>query len=256
MTTDIRELGREVRALLRGAATATLATALARDGSAHPYASLVLPAATAAAEPLLLLSDLADHSRNLAADPRASLLVGPGDSGRGECGDPLALARAVLLGRLEPCGAPEARRRYLARHPAAAAYAGFADFRLYRLRLERAHLVAGFGRIHWLEAADLAFDDAAFQPLIAAEAAIVAHMNEDHGEALDLIAARHLGLAGGGWRLTGLDPEGLDLRRGGATARLSFEQPIADPEACRRLLVRLTGEARQRAALAKAEPEG
>jgi len=253
MREDLRSLGREVRSLLRGAAGATLATALARDGSGHPYASLVLPAATPAGEPLLLLSDLADHSRNLAADPRASLLVGGAESLARE--DPLAEARAVLLGRVEALGegAAEvaARRRYLARHPAAATYAAFGDFRVYRMNVERAHLVAGFGRVHWLEGEALAFDATDCAALIEAETEIVEHMNQDHAEALDLIAAARCGLPGGGWRMTGIDPEGLDLRRGGETARLSFEAPLADPTACRRLLVRLTQEARQAAALAK-----
>lgn len=253
MSEDARSLGREVRGLLRAAATATLATALARDGSGHPYASLVLPAATPEGEPLLLLSDLADHSRNLAADPRASLLVGGAESLARE--DPLAEARAVLLGRVEALGEGEAevaaRRRYLARHPTAAAYAAFGDFRVYRMSVERAHLVAGFGRVHWLEGEALAFDATGCAALIEAETEIVEHMNQDHGDALDLIAAERLGLPGGGWRMTGIDPEGLDLRRGAETARLSFEAPLADPAACRWLLVRLTQEARQAAALAK-----
>lgn len=252
MSEESRSLGREVRLLLRAAAGATLATALARDGSGHPYASLVLPAVTPAGEPLLLLSDLADHSRNLAADPRASLLVsGPEIAARA---DPLAGARATLLGRLESLGGAgeaAARRRYLARHPAAAAYAGFGDFRLYRLSVERAHLVAGFGRVHWLEAGDLAFDASGCEALIAAETEIVEHMNQDHGDALELIAAVRLGRPGGGWRMTGIDPEGLDLRRGAETSRLDFEAPVADPDGCRRLLVALTREARQVAALAK-----
>lgn len=253
MKEDPHSLGREVRSLLRAAPGATLATALARDGSGHPYASLVLPAATPEGEPLLLLSDLADHSRNLAADPRASLLVSGAAILARE--DPLADARAVLLGRLEllreAADEAAARRRYLARHPAAAAYAGFGDFRVYRMSVERAHLVAGFGRVHWLEAEALAFDASGCRALIEAETEIVEHMNQDHAEALDLIAAARCGLPGGGWRMTGIDPEGLDLRRGAESARLDFEAPLADPAACRRLLVRLTQEARQAAALAK-----
>ena len=127
------------------AAQAAVALGTTMDG--HPYVSLVLVAADAAGAPLLLLSDLAQHSRNLAADPRVSLLydgTGPGD-------DRLAGARLTVLGTAAPTGDPAALARYLDRHPSAALYAGFRDFRPYRVAVERGHLVAGFGRIDWID---------------------------------------------------------------------------------------------------------
>ena len=140
--------GVAVRELVREAGQAALASALARDGSGRPYASLVLSACDHDGSPVLLLSDLADHSKNLAAEPKASLLF---DVTAGRA-DPLTGSRASLLGELRPVAdrAQAARllARYTARHPGAADYAGFADFRLYRMTVESAHLVAGFGRIH------------------------------------------------------------------------------------------------------------
>jgi hypothetical protein len=118
----------------------------------HPYVSLVLTAPDANGAPLMLLSDLAQHSRNLAADGRVSLLF----DGTAGSADPLDGARLTVLGTARRHADPAARARYVARHPSAARYAGFGDFHLYRVAIDRAQLVAGFGRIEWLPAADLA----------------------------------------------------------------------------------------------------
>src|SRR2546429_7173314 len=95
-------------------------------------------------------------------------------------------------------------------------------FHLYRVEIERGHLVAGFGRINWVEAAELRFSADA-RPLADAEPEILEHMNRDHAEAIELYANRLIGRQGAGWRMTGIDPEGIDLRRSmearGETAR-------------------------------------
>ncbi len=198
--------------------------------------------------PILLLSDLADHSKNLAAEPKAALLF-DGTAGHD---DPLTGPRASLLGEIRPiedaARAARLRARYLARHPSAEAYAGFADFRLYRMTVESAHLVAGFGRIHWLAGPEVRFDTAGYGALAEAVAEIVAHMNADHGAALEAIALRLLGLPKpdrqGAWVMTGIDPEGFDLRAGGRRARVGFAAPLGEPGAARAALVALTRKAR------------
>src|SRR5207245_2598572 len=117
----------------------------------------------------------------------------------------------------------------MTRHqPASAGSAGFGDFRLYRVEVERGHLVAGFGRIDWIERGDFLFaGDVGV--LAAAEPEILKHMNEDHGDAVAGYASRLLGRTGSGWRMTGIDPEGIDLRCDGETARLDFAAPISVP---------------------------
>ena len=132
------------------------------------------------------------------------------------------------------------------RHPSAATYVDFQDFAFYRVAPTRAHLVAGFGRIHWIEAGDMLFDVAGSAPLAEREAGVVAHMNADHADAVDLYANQLLGLDGAGWRMPGVDPEGCDLRRGGQVARLAFERPVGDAEGARAELVRLAKAARRR----------
>ena len=225
------------RRLIRASDRASLATAL--SGEDWPYASLVLTACDHAAGPILLLSDLADHTRNIAADGRVSLLF-DGTQGLDE---PLAGARVTVLGRaMRMAGEPavtEARGRYLRRHPGADLYVDFKDFAFHAVAVERAHLVAGFGRIEWIEAADLLYDTAGAGELAAAEERIVAHMNDDHGEALDSCARTLLGLPGEGWKMTGIDPEGCDIRRGGTVGRLDFAGPVGDAGEARAALVRL-----------------
>ena len=243
---DLAPPGLEARRLIRAADRATLATALARPAEARgwPYASLVLAACRPDGSPLLLLSDLADHSKNIAADPRVSLLF----DGTAGLAEPLAGPRLTLLGRAEETHDGADRARYLARHPSAEAYAGFKDFRLYRIAAARSHLVAGFGRIHWLEASAILYDAGAAAALAAREADILAHMNRDHATAIALYAQRLLGLDGAGWVMTGIDPEGIDLRAGGRIARLAFARPITDAEGARAELARLAHEAREASA--------
>jgi len=114
--------------------------------------------------------------------------------------------------------------------------------------VERGHLVAGFGRIDWIDGADFLF---ASDPgtLAAAESEILRHMNEDHADTVAHYAGALLGRAGTGWRMTGIDPEGIDLRRKGEAARLDFAHPvpvpILTPDAARAALVQLAGTARQ-----------
>ena len=202
------------------------AAPLPRACAGAPYASLVLIAADLDASPLLLLSDLAQHSRNIAFDPRISLLV----DGTAGYRDPLTGPRLTVIGQARAVEDPRRLARFTAHHPTSAVYSGFADFRLYRVAVERGHLVAGFGRIHWIDGRDLLFAaDAA--ALAAAEPEILRHMNEHHADAVADYARGLLGREGADWRMTGIDPEGADLQRDGETARLDFPAPVLTPEA-------------------------
>jgi heme iron utilization protein len=222
------------RRLLRGRDRAALATSL----RGAPYVSLVLFVADLDASPLLLLSDLAQHSRNIAFDPRVSLLL---DATEGHS-DPLTGPRLTLIGRAEAVDDPRRLARFTAHHPTSALYSSFADFRLYRITIERGHLVAGFGRIHWVEGRDLLF--AADTGLLAAqELQLLRQMNEDHPAAIVDFARRLLGRTALTWQMTGIDPEGVDLRSDGETARLDFTAPVLTPEAARAALVELAGKA-------------
>ena len=227
------------RLLARGCTRAALATSL----NGAPYASLVLFAVDLDASPLLLLSDLAQHSRNIAFDPRVSLLL---DATEGHP-DPLTGPRLTLLGRAALIDDARCLGRFVSHHPASAAYAGFRDFHLYRVGVERGHLVAGFGRIDWIDGADFLLASNAGS-LAAAESEILRHMNEDHSDTIAHYACDLLGRTGSGWRMTGIDPEGIDMRCDGEAARLDFaapvRSPVMTPEAARVALVQLSGVVR------------
>lgn len=229
--------GREIRGLLRGALKAALGTSM-DDGS--PYVSLVMLACDQAARPLLLLSELAQHTANIHRSGQASLLVEASD----RHGPPLAEARVTLQGTLAPVDETEVRRRYLARHADAAMYAGFRDFSFYRLEPAHAHLVAGFGRIAWVEAGAFLLDPPAHERIAAAEADIVGHMNADHQDALELIVGSVLRRSGQGATMTGVDPDGFDVRVEDALLRIPFAGLATTPVAVREELVRMTKQAR------------
>jgi len=141
---------RELLANERHAVLASLSAS--RDG--WPFASIAPYAMSADGEPLLLLSDLAEHTRNLRADSRASLMVQDGAS----LNDPQAGCRVTILGQVEPVAETElsvARQAYVARHPRAAEYVTMGDFRLYVLRVREARFIGGFGDMGWIDASTL-----------------------------------------------------------------------------------------------------
>ncbi len=250
--------GDAARRLMRACDRAALATvhrgpalangAMDRAGGGEsggwPYPSLVLTALDLDGAPLLFLSRLAAHTANLQADPRVGLLF----DGTADLDQPLAGARVSVLGRALRSDAAHDRERFLARHPGAAVYAGFSDFAVYRVAVERAHLVAGFGRIHWIDAADLLFG-AGSEALAEAEAELVRLMNEERADdvqafAMALVGRSDMDESGRGWRMTGIDPEGCDLRRGGEVVRVEFDEPVTDAEAARAALSQLARRAR------------
>lgn len=225
-----------VMRLLHEARFASLATL---EPGGAPYVSLVAVAPDESGAPVLLLSDLARHTRNLKHDARVSLLLA--DSAEG---DPMNAPRASLIGRAEGVSDPDARARFLERHGEAAAYADFTDFGFYRLVSEEAHLVEGFGRIATVRGSAIVTDWNGAEQLRAAQRGIVEHMNEDHADAIDLYARKLLGAEGDGWRMISIDPLGCDLMRGGFVRRLYFSQRILNSAAAREVLVSLVLEAR------------
>jgi heme oxygenase (biliverdin-IX-beta and delta-forming) len=135
-----------LRSLLSSQRHGVLATLSARYAG-WPFASVTPYALTEHDEPILLLSTLAEHTRNVLADTRASLFV------QDDAPDPQAAARVTLLGRVAPVSQTELsalRERYLERHPTAANYFAMADFGLYLLRPEAVRFVGGFGEMGWV----------------------------------------------------------------------------------------------------------
>jgi len=217
-------------------------SSLALEPAGYPYASFITFALDAG-EPVFLISRMAEHTRNLLADTRGSLLVHDSDAQ-----DPLANGRVTLLGRVEKVERPAAKERaaYLAVHPTAEYYVEFTDFDFFRMRLEALRYIGGYGRMSWVEAK--AFRQAEPDPLAAASSGILSHMNQDHAAAL-VTYARAFTSAHDATSavMTAIDRYGFEMTvhtpRGIGPARLAFEQALTRPEQARSVLVALVRSA-------------
>jgi putative heme iron utilization protein len=233
------------RSLLRRSRQGALATLM--PGSGDPYCSLVNVASHPDGSPILLISRLALHTRNLLGDARISLMLDE----RAE-GDPLEGSRIMLAGRAEQADGDDRailRRRYLNAHPSSEVFVNFKDFSFFRIRPASAHLVAGFGRIVDLKPEQFLTDISDAASLLEAEQGAVDHMNTDHRDAMDLYATKLLGAKSADWRCTGCDPEGMDLQAGTTTLRLDFPRRIVTPAALRQVLKQLADGARAAATI-------
>jgi putative heme iron utilization protein len=234
------DAARQARSLLRRSRQGALATLMA--GSGDPYCSLVNVASHADGSPILLISRLALHTRNILGDARVSLMLDERAPG-----DPLEGSRIMLAGRAEEAIGDEnevLRRRYLNAHPSAEAFVEFKDFSFFRIRPSGAHLVAGFGRIVDLKPEQFLTDLSQAASMLEAEQGAVEHMNADHRDAMNLYATRLLGADAADWRCTGCDPDGIDMQAANATLRLDFPTQANTPAALRQALKQLVDQAR------------
>jgi putative heme iron utilization protein len=220
------------RRVVAGARKAALATS--QDG--RPYVSLVTVAFDHDLSPILLLSRLADHTRNLLIDAKAALLL----DGTGGLDNPQTGPRVTLVGTVAEDGRAHLRRRFLARHPAAALYAGFGDFAIWRLSVEKAHFVGGFARAVWLDSPQVPETEA--EAMAAAEPPLLERIN---GQFPDMVAALAVAAGGTGdisWRLAAVDSLGCDLAGGERSLRLNFTEPVREGEGILRALVEMAGK--------------
>jgi putative heme iron utilization protein len=223
------------RTLVAQIPTGTLCT-LAAEPAGYPYGSFVTVGFDAG-DPVFLISGLAEHTKNLERDPRASLLVAEGGAD-----DPLANGRVTMLG---PCTRVEgddgrARAAFLAAHPNAAYYADFNDFGFWRLRVESIRYIGGYGRMSWISQED--WRAAAPDPVAPSAAGIIAHMNADHQEAMVLVCrafSRATAIASA--KMTGVDRYGFEMSvktpDGPRPVRVAFDQPVNTPEEVRAAMI-------------------
>lgn len=235
------------RTLVAGQKTGTLCT-LALEPAGYPYGSFVT-FALHAGQPVFLISRIAEHTRNLGADGRASLLVH--EAGKA---DPLANGRVTLIG---PCARlardaaelPALREAFLAVHDSARYYVDYADFDFWRLELSAVRFIGGYGRMSWVGVDD--FRRAEPDPLAPASARVLEHMNQDHADSL-LRYARAFTSARNAEKavMTAIDRYGFEMTvttpDGVGPARLAFDSPIANAQEARAALVALAREAERR----------
>jgi putative heme iron utilization protein len=233
------------------AASTNVGTLASLTKAGDPWASFVtyglLDTGSFGGAPVLCVSHLAEHGRNLAADPRASLaVVAPGAEA-----DPLASPRITLAGIVEhPVGAEleAARTAHVAAVPAAKYYIDYSDFAVWVLRVQRVRWVGGYGRMDSASAADYAAATA--DPLSAIAAGAIEHLNDDHAGALAEMARALGGFPDAESAMcTGVDRYGMDLKvhtpRGAAYTRVGFGGAVGSAEDLRAATVRLVRQARE-----------
>jgi putative heme iron utilization protein len=209
-----------------------------------PFASVMPYALGSDGEPWFLISSMAIHTQNLLADPHASLLV----MQSGADSDPLGLQRATLLGTVRRVDDPAeaVRAAYLERHPSSRHWISFSDFSFFRLEVVEIYYVGGFGVMGWVEAS--AYASASVDPLAAASAGIIEHMNRDHAEALRNITRRFGGLEPLESQMVSCDRLGFVVRvktaEGMKGTRIAFPEEVRSSEDARRVLVAMARESR------------
>jgi len=227
--------GDAARCFVRGQHSGVLST-ISRRVDGFPFGSVAPFILDHTGSPVILISTLAEHTRNIDADPRVSLIVQPYSP------DMQVAGRVTLLGRAQRLDEKsELGPRYLRFHPQAESYFAMHDFSFYRIDPVRIRYIGGFGRIHWVEPEQYLLPASA---LADQEEDILAHMNSDHAENLRAYCRYVHQLDDSDARMIGIDPDGFDLRVVEQVLRFEFAQPIADAQQARQALVALAQEAR------------
>lgn len=232
------------RTLAAQLSTGTLCT-LAHEPEGYPYGSFVTLAFDDG-NPIFLISGLAEHTRNLERDPRASLLVA--ETG---AADPLANGRVTMLGlctRVQgECGS--ARAAFFAAHPNATYYADFRDFAFWRLDVDQVRYIGGYGRMSWINKAEWRASEP--DPLGASAAGMIAHMNADHAGAMVLYCrafSRATEIASAS--MTAIDRYGFEMSamtpKGPRPVRVAFDTPVRTPDEVRAALIAMVNDARSK----------
>jgi hypothetical protein len=210
-----------------------------RSVPGYPFGSITPYVLSTDGERVIYISTLAEHTKNIAADARVSLAVfDPADAA-----DPPAGARLTFLADaklLTGQAAAAAGARYYRYFPAARAYAYTYDFSFYTLRAVRLRFIGGFGKIGWIEPAEIDLKN----PLAAVEAGIIEHMNRDHTDALHACGRHFFGRTAQAAAMVGIDPDGIDLLADGVGLRLKFPSRANDIEAARRQIIALLQKTR------------
>ena len=202
------------------------------DVEGYPFGSIAPYVLDYDGEPVMLISDIAQHTRNIKQNNKVSLTIFDRYSN-----DPHASGRLTWIGDAEPVSPDDAEisRRYQRYFPSSESYFQAHDFSLFCIHLRRARFIGGFGQIFWVEADEMRLEN----PFRQAETGIVKHMNEDHQKALRHYCTALKGVEVEVVAMTGIDREGFDLLADGLKLRIDFDSPISTVEEARATLAKL-----------------
>jgi putative heme iron utilization protein len=224
-------LASEARQFLRSTHSGMLCTNSVKFPG-YPFGSVAPFVLDHDGQPLLLISTIAEHTKNIMADCKVSLLVFSGAE------DLQANARLTLMGLAEQTDKQDdlLQARYLRYLPQAAQYFAMHDFLFYRLQIQQARHIAGFGRMGWLDGAEFRSPRT---PLIAQEASIIEHMNHDHQTNMKNYCWHFHGITPQQVEMIGIDSDGFDLRADAQILRFNFARPIHDAMEARAALIEM-----------------
>lgn len=236
----------EVRALLEREQNGMLCT-LSTKLDGWPFGSITPYALAPSGDPLILISEIAEHTHNLRADARASILVQ--DSRAAD--DPQAGARATLIGYAMPVPKPlleSFSHVYLQRFPNSASYFEAHDFSLFQIKVSKIRYIGGFGNIHWLDAINTAQQTESVDSLASYARGICEHMNEDHADAVKLYAEAFAGIHAEKANMIHVDSEGFDIAAVSDNhhrhIRMSFSSPVNSTDEVRAAMISMLKDAR------------
>lgn len=241
------QAAQDAKLLLRQQKDGFLCT-LSKRVAGWPFGSIAPYALDASGAPILFISTIAEHTKNIEADNRVSFLVQESPEG----GDSQAKGRITLMGRATRVSAediPSVRARYLSRVPSAASYSEAHDFAYYRISPEHVRFIGGFGKIFWLPAEKVRLDAAA-DPLAKAAGGIIEHMNSDHADAIKNYCRAFKSLSPASAKMISVDQFGFDVEcsEPNVRVRFDFDQP-ATPASIRAVVVEMAKRAREQLGL-------
>jgi putative heme iron utilization protein len=197
------------------------------DLPGYPFGSIAPYCADGRCRPIIYISHIAQHTKNIQRDPRVSLTVIEKNT---ESDDVQARGRVTCVADVRPIGPDESavQERYFRYFPSARQYERTHDFAFFRLELVRVRFIGGFGEIYWVEPDEFMTQNPfSFQQ----ESRILEHMNNDHADAL-----RHYA-GGASATMVGIDAGGFDLLASGKKLRLEFDAPIHTMDEARQALI-------------------
>jgi putative heme iron utilization protein len=227
--------GDEARRFVRGQHSGVLST-ISQRVEGFPFGSVAPFILDQTGCPIILISTLAEHTKNIDADPRVSLIVQPYSPDMQVAGRVTLLGRAQRLDKKSELGP-----RYLRFHPQAESYFAMHDFSFYRIEPVRIRYIGGFGKIHWVEPAQYLLAESA---LTGQETDILNHMNADHADNLRAYCRLVHGIETLLAEMIGIDPDGFDVRSDERVLRFDFAEPVMDAQQARQALVALAKAAK------------
>jgi len=229
------EQGIEARRFTRSQQSGVLST-LSKRLDGYPFGSVSPFILDHSGRPVILISEIAEHTKNIDADPRVSIIVQPYSTDMQVTGRVTVLGRAERLDEKDSLGP-----RYLRHFPQAEGYFAMHDFHFYRIEPVKIRWIGGFGRIFWVDPEAWLTDPGS---LPEAEGGILAHMNRDHADTLRAYCRHVHGIETEAAEMIGIDPDGFDVRADGRVLRFEFAAPVLDAEAARAALVEMARRCR------------